>query len=275
MALERFAGCHRVRLPRLSRNAFPSHELLHPALLVPRRLDEADSEAHARHYVRTWLCLHCEEIRSSAGIWRIDQRSIAGAIAWEALHNPLTKGKYRFSRSSGPAKVHYRSSRVWEGWPVARQIEREGYLPQRTMKERRETLNDASGAIRYVGAIMGAFADIAASSPGRYCIRCRPEILANAYQGDDLTSFRQKMAAKKPYDVLLPGNPMAIWVADNLEYLSSSIAVVHDNATERTIPHSTSVEALGLREATRYRTVTPPASHHGCQCRYSLHAQYP
>jgi len=58
-------------------------------------------------------------------------------------------------------------------------------------------LKTATGSIKYIGAIMSAFAE-ATEKPNSHGwpgenIRVRPEILTNAYQSEDLNSWRIRL----------------------------------------------------------------------------------
>jgi len=180
-----------------------------------------------------WLEEHAREIAAAESKFRVDRRAIAGAIAWEALVN--VKSSVATLRAVGPGKVHYwtwRSdktttgslddkSKLWgEAETAAEQVENAGLMPKTTQRQRKEILKTPAGAIDYIGAIMSAFAAEAEKlrSGGWQGenIRNRPEILTNAYQGEDLNTWRARLDAKKPGDKLQPGNDMAYWVRARL-----------------------------------------------------------
>lgn len=164
-------------------------------------------------HVLSWLQTHQPDIVAAEGDWHVDRRALAGAIAWEALVNVHSSPIDGAGRAIGPGKVHYSTEITWgEGNPVAKQVEDRGYLPQVTMAARRQLLRSPAGAIRYIGAIMCAFADIA-SQYGFTNTRCDPRlILTNPYQGNDLTSWAALLAKKNSGDTLEPGNPMCVWL---------------------------------------------------------------
>ena len=193
--------------------------------------------------VLKWLRAHQAEIVSAEQARQIDRRAIAAAIAWEALQNV-----HRFSlRAAGPGKVHYREG-LSEGNPIAREVERAGYLPPKTMAQRRDTVATASGAIDYVAAIMRAIADVAAEH-GRN-IQRSPVILTNVYQGSGLRQWEERLRTKPSAEPLRAGNPMAIWTAAHLDYLEdcvgrTTIPVVDDD--KATSPASGRVVSLLMR----------------------------
>jgi hypothetical protein len=182
------------------------------------------SEDEAR--VHLWLKKYQEEIAAAEASFGVDRRAIAGAIAWEALENV----KIWSLRSCGPGKVHswtWSTGLLGEGETVAGQVEREGYLPRVREKERCMILKTATGSIKYIGAIMSAFAE-ATEKPNSHGwpgenIRVRPEILTNAYQSEDLNSWRIRLETKIAGDNLKPGNEMAIWVRDHLGFLETAV----------------------------------------------------
>ena len=118
-------------------------------------------------------------------------------------------------------------------------------LPKVTEKERKEKLRTPPGAIQYIGAIMFALAEEAekphaAGWPGEN-IRNRPEILTNAYQGEDLDTWRAHLDTKKPGDTLEPGNDMALWVgARSTDFLERAVGAPADfkssGQSDRTLP---------------------------------------
>jgi hypothetical protein len=75
-----------------------------------------------------------------------------------------------------------------EGNPITKQVETAGDLPRLTMEARRGRLHTAPGEFDYIGAILSAFADLAATSKHKFKMRCLPLILTNIYQAQDLTS---------------------------------------------------------------------------------------
>jgi hypothetical protein len=167
----------------------------------------------AERKVLAWLQRYRETIIKAEQSWRVDREAIAGAIAWEAMKNVRDRPWDGTGRAVGPGKVHYSTERSWgEGNPLAKQVEDAGYLPNIDMDVRRGILRTTDGSINYIGACFAALADVA----GKYGfnIRCRPEILTNAYQGRDLVLFDQDMRAKPKNAELKPGNLMALWVTD-------------------------------------------------------------
>ena len=182
--------------------------------------DTATVGSTPREKVKNWIIAHLQSIQAAESKWQIDKRAIAGAIAWEALENPLS----RSFRSIGPGKVHYKSSPApyVEGDPVSKQVEDKGYLPKQTLDDRKSILSTADGSINYIGAIMKAFADIATTAG--YTIKCDPAILCTFYNGFDLPKAETLFKTKKYPDPLKPSpDMMGHWVSENIPYLEECV----------------------------------------------------
>ena len=177
---------------------------------LPRPTDPPAGLTPAELQVLSWLQAHQHEVADVERRRHVDRRAIAAAIAWEALKNswPLSV------RAVGPGKVHFRAN-------VVHEVEAEGYLPVRTDAQRMAILETPAGAIEYIGAIMQAQADIAASFG--WDIRRNVPILTNEYQGSDLSQWRAHLAAKTPGAPLEAANPMALWSGPNIPYLEAGV----------------------------------------------------
>ena len=198
-----------------------------------------------------------EHIIAAEQTFGVDRRAIAGAIAWEMLLNPpdwkrKLGGKVDplgIPRSVGWGKVHLfnldkkRAFKAWVGGgplgvplgvialhdfhTIAKETEEAGYLPQQSFDDRKRILGTPEGAITYIGGIMAAIADIPENMGFDEDIRSNPMILTNVYQGETLKSWREKLAKKMatlgksaPFE---PGNDMAIWVGENLNFLEDAV----------------------------------------------------
>lgn len=177
--------------------------------------------------VLAWLQEHRDEIIAAEQKFNIDRRAIAGAIAFEALEN--IRGSWTPS-SVGPGKIHIHRGwkwhfiyipELWNNDTVVKQAEEAGYLPKRTLDERKKDLSTPAGAIMAIAGIMAAGADIAAKRG--YDIRWNPVILTNFYQGADLEEWKKHLASKKPSEPLKGGNPMDLWVSTHLQYLEDAV----------------------------------------------------
>jgi hypothetical protein len=178
----------------------------------------------AEEEVLAWLQKHRAEVEAGEAHWHIDRRAIAGAIAWEALNNVRSIHMGRWALA--PGKPHYTTEMIFgEGDPVAKQVETLGLEPTRTMKARRTFLEASiANAIDYIGAIMDAFADIAAQHG--YSIRCDPLLLTNCYQGGgvqkDFKTWETHLKTKKGTP-LVSGNRMAVWTGMHMSYLQAGV----------------------------------------------------
>lgn len=185
--------------------------------------DTATKGSTPREKVKNWLIDNLRLIEAAESKWKIDKRAIAGAIAWEALENALSHS----FRAVGPGKVHYKSSPLpfIEGDPVSKQVEDRGYLPSQSLDDRKDILSTTSGSIEYIGAIMNAFADIAATSG--YNIRCSPAILCTFYNGFDLPKAEALFKTKKSPTPLSPSPAMmGHWVDTNIPYLEECVGTL-------------------------------------------------
>jgi hypothetical protein len=172
--------------------------------------------------VLAWLRKHKRAIVQAERIFRIDRRAVAGAIAWEALENPL----FFPVRWIGPGKMHYKTGAFGGEDTVAMQVEDAGYLPtKRNQEERKKSLSTPSGAIMYIAASMKAAADIAWQEHGSDIYR-DPGVLTWFYQSTDLKEWRQHLKSKRAkgertFDV--QKESMARWVLDHLAFLELAV----------------------------------------------------
>lgn len=167
--------------------------------------------------------------------WQVDRRAIAGAIAWEALENwSIMGGKIHHGiRAVGLGKVHIYNSKIpipigdldtADQNTVAKQVEDRGYLPkQATLADRKAILATPLGAIDYIGAIMRAFSDLAATYG--FSIDKDPIILTNLFQGKDLDSWEARLKEKAAAGdrTLAGGNKMDIWVGKYMRYIEDGV----------------------------------------------------
>ena len=171
--------------------------------------------------VAGWLRKHQPTIARTETSYSVDRRAIAGAIAWEALENPRAWFGFGFARFRGPGKVHYKEGHIFEGEPVAKQVEEAGYLPKVTKEERERLLSTATASIAYIGAIMKAFADVAASAG--YYLNCDPPMLTTFYNAWDLNGATELFKKKKAPDKLTANDQMGQWVEKNEPYLVGAV----------------------------------------------------
>lgn len=161
----------------------------------------------------------------------VTRLAIAGAIAQEMLENVHTSSL----RAVGFGKVHWFNL----GWPpdrtAASQVEALGYLPQRSLTERKIVLMSPQGAIQYIAAIMAAIAE-AAVRHGFADLRDNPEILTNVYQGLDLDQWEAHLAEKAPGTGFSGGNSMDIWVVHHLDFLTAAVGKSKVPATPPIVP---------------------------------------
>jgi hypothetical protein len=219
---------------KLSTEPAPTRNLS-PAANRPAAANGPAGHNAAQRQVFSWLAGHRDDIATAEFDWCVDRQAIAAAIAWEALENTglLSRLFAGCGRSSGPGKVHYKANLGAEGNPVARQVELAGYLPARSMQLRRRILREPRTAIHYIGAIMCAYADIAARH-GFEDLRCRPDlILTQPYNGVRRIGTRTELASwditlarhQRRGTTLNPGNPMYLWAnrPETREYLEAAV----------------------------------------------------
>jgi hypothetical protein len=188
-------------------NAAPlSYELQDTAPLAATRADR----------VQLWLESYAGEIKAAASARKIDSTAVAGAIAWEALVNVHPPGLIVL----GPGKVH---PFAFFGETDAQLVEQMGYMPKLTLEERIIALQNPDTAIKYIAAIMGAYADQAQKAG--YNIRNQPAILATYYNGAGVNLLTVATKLKQKYPTpLQPGPTMGLWVANHLTYLTDALS---------------------------------------------------
>lgn len=193
-------------------------------------LQDAPVSSDSKKRVSMWLQNHVSTIEAAEARFQVDRRAIAGAIAWEAIENirsALTPS------SIGPGKVHiYKDLDKIYKHPiddffnqdtVAKQVEDKGYVPKQTFEDRKKLLSTTEGAITYIGAIMKAGADVAKEIEG-IDISGDPLILSWFYNSKDIPGWREHLKNRKagtPFDT--SGNPMSLWVRDNLGLLETAV----------------------------------------------------
>jgi hypothetical protein len=188
---------------------------------VSVELLDSPSGATPRERVKKWLQKYRRWILGAEKRFLVDRRAISGAIAWEALKNPRSWFGFGFGRFRGPGKVHYKEGYVLEGDPVAKQVETAGYLPKQTKSGREKILSTITGSIAYIGAIMRAFANVAAKA-GHY-LDCNPPMLTTFFNAWDLNQAKALFKRKKAPDKLTPNDQMGAWVGKNLSFLESAV----------------------------------------------------
>ena len=173
---------------------------------------------HAR--VFRWLQAHRGDLAMAERTYKIDRRAVAAVIAYEALENVHNSYYFGLTRSAGPGKVHFKGGYVFEGDPLSRQAEELGYLPRRTVTERRHILESAGGSIAYISAIMARFARIAAGSG--YSITCNSPALVTFYSAWDFDRAREWLRLKSFPNTLRPNRP-GHWAAEELTELTAVV----------------------------------------------------
>jgi hypothetical protein len=188
---------------------------------VSIELLDAPSGTTPEQRVERWLQKYRRLILTAENKFSVDRRAIAGAIAWEALNNVRSWYGAGFARFRGPGKVHYKEGYVFEGEPVAKQIETAGYLSKKSKEGREKILSTIRGSITYIGAIMRAFADVALTAG--YQLSCNPPMLTTFFNAWDLNQVKALFKKKKAPQVLTPNDEMGGWVKKNLSYLEKAI----------------------------------------------------
>jgi hypothetical protein len=207
-----------------------------PAMCVPTTLRSISED---EMQVLAWLRKYKGEIIAAEAEFQVDRKAIAGAIAWEAIHNIQGSG----FRADGPGKMHRWDLQVrpspFSETGVAlvvsdedmwvKEVENAGLLPPQDPGDRRKLLQTPGGAIKYIGAAMGLIARIYEKngSPG-VCspsIRLNPPVLTNEYQGSTAKKWMARVKTITIIEVLKPGNQMGLWVADprNVQYLEDAV----------------------------------------------------
>ncbi|MER6140050.1 hypothetical protein ABT174_08320 [Streptomyces sparsogenes] len=209
---------------RLSYELWDANFLPPPSVLPPGSHFSREQLA-----VLSWVEAHKNTILWEARARNIDPKAIVAAIAWEAIENPrplmvpvppFVPGIGR--NSSGPGKVHVDAE-------VVKEIEAPpyGYLPARSIPERDAVLHTAEGSIKYIAAIMGAYADVVDNTkPPHPPIRYDVPVLTNVYHGGgpqkDLKTWVSTVQGKPENENFRYGNDMAVWAARNGDFLNAA-----------------------------------------------------
>jgi len=180
--------------------------------------------------VLAWIDAHRETIIQEAARRNISPQAIAAAIAWEAMEN-VQPFRHPIPAGSGLGRVHQRLARWATGpgkihtdFPLVKQVEERGYLPRTGLAERESLLSSDKGSIKYIAAIMGAFAD-AADKDGHYNIRYDTPMLTQLFQGSDLKKWETRLAELRAqkYPELSAENPMPEWAKRNQVFLDAAV----------------------------------------------------
>ncbi|WP_326687021.1 hypothetical protein OIE63_07555 [Streptomyces sp. NBC_01795] len=207
-----------------------SYELMSANLLPRRGRLRADGTpfSRAEDAVLSWMEVYRETILQEAARWRISPKAIVAAIAWEAIDNPQPF-RHPIPAGSGLGRIHPRLARWATGpgkihtdFPLVKQIEARGYLPPRSLAERESILSTDEGSIKYIAAIMGAFADVA-EQDGRHNIRNHVPMLTQLYQGWDLRKWEEELRHKPDGEKPGWGDDMAEWAEKNPEFLTAAL----------------------------------------------------
>ena len=199
---------------------------------VSVELADAPAASTSEGRVFLWLLKNIGGIVATEQTYSIDRRAIAGAIAWEALRNPKASLSEELrtatgtARFSGPGKVHYKESLLPTtslsppGNTAAIEIEQRGKLPVQTVEQRRQILATPVGALRYIGAIMREFADIAAQSG--YYLDCDPASLTTFYNAWDISEGAALFSQRRAPVPIAP-NEMGTWMGGNMAFIERAV----------------------------------------------------
>ena len=199
---------------------------------VSVELSDAPRASTSEGRVFFWLIKNISGIVTTETNYHIDRRAIAGAIAWEALRNPKDSLEQELrtatgtARFSGPGKVHYKesffptTSLTPAGDTAAIEIEQRGKLPVQTVEQRRQIVATTGGALRYIGAIMREFSDIAAQSG--YYLDCDPASLTTFYNAWNI-SEGVRLFSERRAPVSIAPNDMGIWMGGNMTFIEKAV----------------------------------------------------
>lgn len=181
-----------------------------PAGEVSYELSGTPASRSANERVAWWIDRYRSQLAAAERRWRVDRRAIAAVVAYEALENREPSYATYLSRASGPGKLHYKEYYVGgEGVPVTKEVEDLGYLPRQTLLRRKAIVETDDGAIRYIGAIMRAFSDVATANG--YDLHCDDAMLATFYSAWTVRSAKRRLPEIRPRS--LRPNDVGDWVA--------------------------------------------------------------
>ncbi|MEV4741008.1 hypothetical protein [Streptomyces sp. NPDC049555] len=180
--------------------------------------------------VLSWIEAHRETILREARKWNISPQAIVAAISWEAIENPQPF-RHPIPAGTGLGRIHQRLARwatgpgkVHTDFPLVKQVEDRGYMPRTGLAHRESLLSSDEGSIRYIAAIMGAFADVT-DRDGRFGIRYDVPMLTQLFQGSDLEKWERRLLQMRQTGTtrLEPGNDMALWAKSHPDFLNAAI----------------------------------------------------
>ncbi|CAL9343423.1 hypothetical protein [Streptomyces sp. enrichment culture] len=207
-----------------------SYELWNANFLPRTERLRSDGKPFSReeNAVLSWISVHRTTIIEEARKRNISPQAIVAAISWEAMENvqpvrhPIPAGSglgsinQRLARwATGPGKVH-------TDFPLVKQVEERGYMPRKSLAEREALLSTDEGSIKYIAAIMGAFAD-STDRDGRFKIRYDVPRLTHLYQGTDLERWEDHLRRKPRGEPFRTGNEMAEWAGRNRLFLDEAV----------------------------------------------------
>ncbi len=212
--------------------------------LVSLELFDAPAAASKLERVKLWLQKHESVILKEARIWNIDPRAIAGAIAWEAVHNIHSLEDWTAplrNRMYGPGKIHYKEglfSSFRDPYPlVVKELESLGLLSARDGdggELRGRYVRTPAGAIHYIASYLGTFADVY-EQYGWPTVRRNPAILGTLFQGSIYENLSvlanelpQRAAGMPNAEPPRPADGditkfMGAWITKNNQFLRSAL----------------------------------------------------
>lgn len=181
---------------------------------VSIELADAPPGATRKVRVEDWLREHRNATIAAERRFRIDRRAIAGLIAYEALINVHLWRYAGLALWSGPGKVHFKDNRLFEGDPLAKQVEDIGLLPRRSMSAREAILRNPTWASLYIAASMRALADVVRRETA-LDVSCNPGALVTLETAWDIPSASAHFRNERPLITLednYPGNWTITWL---------------------------------------------------------------
>ena len=187
-------------------------------------LSDSPPGADPSERVFKWLQAHAQEIATQERRFGVDRRAIAGAIAWEALHNPRSFPFHIFGRFAGAGKPHVKTN--WlipaflhTGENIPEEVEQAGLLPRRSLLERemalyRNSIPDIAAGMRLATEIARKYGRDISNNPG---------MLTWFWVSKDANKFIEYWSQKQGDTFDLSAEKMPKWVLENLGWLAKAV----------------------------------------------------
>lgn len=189
---------------------------------ISYELADAPSAPTRAGRVAAWLTRNRAPIVEAARRFHITRDAIAGLIAYEALVDVHLARYAGLADWSGPGKVHFKEYRFSEGHPLAKEVEDDGMLPARTMRERERILQSPKWSALYIAASMRVLANIVREET-HHDISCDAGALVTLESAWDSDAVRRYFQTHDRHAFVFTDNFPGSWVAGRTAFIEDSV----------------------------------------------------